>query len=61
VSQGPVTDVVLDRLSAAVELPLDPAHRAGVAESLARLLALGAAVGAAVTADTGDPAAVFEP
>jgi hypothetical protein len=60
-AQGPVTDDALDRLMAAVALVLDPAHREGVAESLARLLELGAVVGAALPPEAEVPATVFEP
>lgn len=54
-----VTDEALDRLAAAVDLRIDPADRAGVTVALARLLALGAVVAAAV--DDAEPASVFDP
>jgi hypothetical protein len=60
VSAGAIPDEVLDRLAAAVGLTLDPAYRAGVAESLARLLAAGAVVAAANVPDSAEPAPGFE-
>lgn len=60
-SPGPVTDEFLDRLAAGVNLPLDPAHRTGVAEALARLLAVGALVDAGSAAGADEPAPVFDP
>ena len=52
---------LLDALAAAVELPLDPRYRAGVGEALARMLALGRIVAAAVTPGETEPAPLFKP
>jgi hypothetical protein len=55
----PAPDV--DRLAAVVGLRLDPDHRAGVAEALGRLLAVGAVVVGTEVPDATEPAPVFEP
>jgi hypothetical protein len=58
-SRGPLEAV--DRMAAAVDLPLDPRHRPGVGATLDRLLALGALVASAAIPEGTEPAPVFEP
>jgi hypothetical protein len=54
-------DATVDALAALLGLPIDPAHRPGVAMNLARIAALAALVTEFPLPDAAEPAPVFTP
>ena len=56
-----MADRAVDHLAALVNLPIDPAHRAGVVESFAMLIGMAALVMEFPLADDVQPPSVFRP